>query len=170
MAFPFPSISGSCPICLSGCGAIYRGYYRRMVLCPAVPFFGFVAVRTGFCKLRRTRFALFPEFLVPLRSFSRVAFISLWQAWCESPQDIGTKFDRWFDALKDEVFLSFSTLYTQLQFILRQLRGDQGLFGVPPFSLTNLQALGQLPEPSIKQAVNHRAFGCIANNRIDPPP
>jgi hypothetical protein len=170
MDFRWPAIAGACPVCGGQCGAIYRGYYRRGVICPSALFVGFVAVRTGFCKARRKRFALFPEFLIPFRSFSRAAFDWLWRAWREQPAALGAAVDRWFDGFEREISLSISTLESQLRFILRQLHAGHLAFGIPPLAPGPASCGLNIPLPIGLRAVNHLAFGAVASLRIDPPP
>jgi len=170
MDFPFPAIGGACPVCGGRCGAIYRGYYRRGAICPAALFVGFVAVRTGFCKARRKRFALFPEFLIPFRSFSRTAFAWIWRAWRERPEALGAAVDRWFDPFEREISISISTLDSQLRFVLLQLRAGHITFGIPSLSLGPMDRGLSIPLAAGLRAVNHLAFGAVASSRIDPPP
>lgn len=170
MEFPFPAIAGDCPVCGLNCGAIYRGYYRRGVVCPAALFVGFVAIRTGYCKAKRRRFALFPEFLIPFRGFSRSAFVRLWKTWRETPRELATSVDRWFDGFEQEIFISISTLDSQLRFILAQFIAGYATFGIPAMSAGPLSQARAIPMASGLQAINHLAFGAVANSRIDPPP
>lgn len=170
MDFPFPEIAGACPVCGTACGAIYRGYYRRWVICPEALFVGRVAIRTAFCKCHKQRFALFPEFLIPFRSFSRVAFVLLWQAWKEKPGELVNAVDRWFHGLNQEVYLSIMTLYSQLQLILMQLRAGHLLFGIPSIPPGSIVSLLDIPPDHVEHAILHRAFGLAASSRIDPPP
>ncbi len=170
MDFPFPAIAGSCPICERSCGAIYRGYYRRGAICPQALFVGFVAVRTGYCKATGRRFSLFPDFLIPFRSFSRTAFLWLWRAWQENPRELGSTVDRWFDAFHQEISIALSTLDSQLRFVLTQLSAGQQVFDVPPLESVRLAEAWALPLASAERAIQHRAFGAVANLRIDPPP
>jgi hypothetical protein len=170
MEFPFPAISGSCPVCGRACGAIYRGYYKRWMICPRALFIGKLAIRTGFCRHEQKRFALFPEFLIPFRSFSREAFLKLWRAWKEKPGEVADSVDRWFDELDQEVCLSISTIYSQLKLILRQLRSGPRLFGTPPILPGGLLALLDISSAQVEGAIGHPAFGLAASLRIDPPP
>jgi hypothetical protein len=170
MDFPFPAIATACPVCGSACGAVYRGYYRRGAICPAALFVGFVAIRTGFCKANKRRFALFPEFLIPFRSFSRVAFLWLWKAWRESPRELGSAVDRWFDAFHREISIAVSTLDSQLRFTLRQIAAGHRAFDLPPLTSVRLAHGLELPVSTGVRAIRHSAFGAVANSRIDPPP
>jgi hypothetical protein len=170
MEFPFPAIAGACPVCGTACGAIYRGYYRRWVICPRALFIGWVAIRTAFCKHHRRRFALFPEFLIPFRCFSRAAFLRLWQEWREKPAELTDSVDRWFHELKQEVYLSAVTLYSQLRLILSQLRAGHALFDTAPILPGALTSLLDIPSDRVEHAILHRAFGTAASSRIDPPP
>jgi hypothetical protein len=131
---------------------------------------GFVAIRTGFCKATKRRFALFPNFLIPFRSFSRVAFLWLWEAWRNKPGALGSAVDRWFDSFHREISIAFSTLDSQLRFILRQISAGHLIFGLPPLTSVRLGYGLELPKSRGEQAIHHRAFGAVANSRIDPPP
>ena len=170
MEFPFPMIVGACPVCGRACGAIYRGYYRRWVICPQAVFIGWVAIRTAWCKHERRRFALFPEFLIPFRSFSREALLRLWQAWREKPSELMNSVDRWFHDSDREIYLSMATLYSQLRLILRQLRSGSLLLGTPPVIPGGLLSLHEISPAQVEQAILHRAFGLATSLRIDPPP
>ena len=170
MEFPFPLIRDLCPVCEKPCCAIYRGYYRRWVICPTLLFIGWIAIRTGFCKHKGRRFALFPEFLIPFRAFSRDGFLRLWRAWLEKPGDLANTVDEWFHELSQEVSFSVSTLQSQLRLILRQVRAGSGPLGMPACQLVRVSALCSLPSGSVDQAIRHRAFGVWASLRIDPPP
>jgi len=170
MDFPFPLIATACPVCGLNCGAIYRGYYRRGAICPAALFVGFVAVRTGYCKARRRRFALFPEFLIPFRSFSRTAFVYLWHAWQRCPREMAASVDRWFDECAQEVSIAMSTLDSQLRFVVRQIYAGHATFGIPPLAPGPILREPAIPLDSGLRAIQHLAFGAVANSRIDPPP
>lgn len=169
MEFPFPLIAGECPVCGRACGAIYRGYYRRWVVCPTLLFIGWVAVRTAFCKHHKHRFALFPNWLIPFRSFSREAFLKLWIKWREKPSELIDSVDRWFDDFEREVYISGATLHSQLRFILRQLRAASHLFA-PQISNGGLNALLHLTSVPIERVILNPAFGLACSLRIDPPP
>lgn len=170
MEFPFPEIISHCPICGRGCGAIYRGYYRRWGIVPEASYFGWIAVRTGFCKYHKRRFALFPEFLVPFRSFSRQAFSRLAHAWIRRGVAMIQEVDRWFSDREQEMYLAASTLYSQLRLIVRELRLGWARFKVPPFSGASVWDLKLVEPDSFDVSILHHAFGLGASSRIDPPP
>jgi len=140
------------------------------MICPRALFIGWVAIRTAYCLHHQRRFALFPEFLIPFRSFSRVALFRLWQAWRDKPGELADSVDRWFHGLDQEVYLSMATLSSQLQFILRQLRAGSLLFGTPAILPGGLLSLLNISPDSVERAILHRAFGLAASLRIDPPP
>jgi hypothetical protein len=170
MEFSFPAIAGACPVCGKACGAIYRGYYRRWMVCPLALFIGWVAIRTAFCKHHHRRFALFPGFLVPFRGFSREAMLRLWRAWQKNPAELVDSVDRWFHVLDCEVYLSLMTLYSQLRLILGQLRSGAALFGTPPLHPGGLSSILDIASNHIECAILHPAFGLATSLRIDPPP
>lgn len=170
MAYPFPAIAEACPICGRACGAIFRGYYRRWVVCPEAQFMGWLAIRTGYCKALRRRFALFPSFLVPFRGFSRAAILLVWRAWRNDAGKLQESVDGWIFGAGREVYLSLSTLYSQLQFLTRQAQAGQALFGTPAFSPNALCGLAGLDCHVVDAVICHPAFGVAANSRIDPPP
>lgn len=170
MEYPFPTIATACPICDKACGAIYRGYYRRWAIVPEAPFIGWVAIRTAECRRTGGRFALFPDFLIPIRSFSREAFSRLTRAWRGEAARIVDDVDRWFHGLDGEVYLSASTLYAQLHYVVRELRLGWGRFGLPPFHGVLIEDLACLDVGAISVAIAHPAFGLGASSRIDPPP
>ena len=170
MEFSFPEIASACPICGRACGAIYRGYYRRWVICPLALFIGFVAIRTAFCKHERRRFALFPNFLIPFRSFSREAFGRIWKLWREQSRGLMGSVDQWFHSLEQEVYLSASTIYSQLRLILRQFRGAPNWFNLPPMQPGGIGSLFDISVHDGGRAIEHRAFGLATSFRINPPP
>lgn len=170
MEFPFPAIRAACPVCGRACGAIYRGYYRRRAVIPEVPFLGWVAIRTAICGQTGARFALFPDFLIPIRSFSREAFARLTRAWLDSAARLVDEVDRWFHGLEGEVYLPASTLYAQLRFVVREIRLGWGRFGLAPFHGVLIEDLARLDAGVRDAAIAHPAFGLGASSRIDPPP
>ena len=170
MVFPFPAIAAACPVCGTACGAVYRGYYRRWGVVPEAPYVGWVAVRTAFCKRLGRRYALFPDFLIPIRTFSREAFLRLAQCWRVSAARFVEDVDRWFDTFEQEVYLSASTLYAQLRFVVRELRLGWPRFGIAPFHGRGLSELARLETSATRLAITHPAFGLGASSRIDPPP
>jgi hypothetical protein len=170
MDYPFPTISGACPICSRGCEAVYRGYYRRWAICPEAPWIGWVAIRTGYCKATRRRFALFPEFLITFRSFSRQALLWLYLCWSGTPDRLIQSVDAWFGEFHREVYLSLFTLYSQLRFLISQIRSGSQLFGIKASSFTTLYALRDLSPEKVESIILHPCFGLAANLRIDPPP
>ena len=169
MEFPFPAIAGDCPLCGLACGAIYRGYYRRWAICPQALFFGFLAIRTGLCRHYGRRFALFPEFLVSFRGFSRVAFLWLWRAWRKNPRNLLNSVDRWFDELAREVYISEQTLYSQLRLIWRQLHAGSLVFKTQSLPSGGVGALTALSVEAVEQAILHPAFGLLVILIFDPP-
>jgi hypothetical protein len=170
MAYPFPAISAVCPLCRRACGAVFRGYYRRWAVCPESQFMGWLAIRTGYCKALRRRFALFPSFLVPFRGFSRAAMLLVWQAWKSDASKLQESVDAWFFGLGREVYLSLWTLYSQLQFLTRQAQAGNALFGIPSFAPNSLCGLASLNAHDVELVILHPALGVVANSRIDPPP
>lgn len=170
MEYSFPAITTACPICGLACGAIYRGYYRRKAVVPEVPFVGWVAIRTAVCRRTGARFALFPDFLIPIRSFSREAFAQLARAWRKSAARLVDDVDRWFHGLEGEVYLPASTLYAQLRFVVRELRLGWRRFGLAPFHGVLIEDLSRIPAVATDSAIAHPAFGVVASSRIDPPP
>lgn len=65
MAYPFPVISASCPLCKAAGCAIWRGYYERNLFCSEMDFFGKVAIHCGVCRTKREFFSMQPSFLFP---------------------------------------------------------------------------------------------------------
>ncbi len=68
----WPDIHRECPVCGEGACATFRGYYQRLMFCPEleVPP-GLIAIRTSFCRRRRLRFTLLPDFLIRYRRITR---------------------------------------------------------------------------------------------------
>lgn len=169
MVFPFPAISSACPLCDLACGATYRGYYRRWGVIPEAPFLGWVAIRTGFCKYYQRRFALFPEFLVPFRSFSRQAFFRLTQSWIQRGIEMISDVDLWFSNLEQEVYLAVSTLYFQLRLVVRELRLGTSRLD-EPFYGTSVWDLREVSPPVFEACISDLGFGLSASSRINRPP
>lgn len=173
MAFPFPVISTACLVCGGPCGAIFRGYYRRWAIVPEIPFHGWVAIRTALCRRLGVRYAVFPAFLVPLRPFSREGFGRLADAWREHRGRLALEVDRWWVGLEREVYLAASTLYSQLRFIVGELRVSPvlAISGLPAVQrLRSIGDLADVPVPILRAGIAHLSFGCGASLRIDPPP
>jgi hypothetical protein len=171
MEFPFPAIAIACPVCGKPCGAIYKGYYRRWVICPWALFIGFIAIRTAYCKHERRRFALFPNFLIPFRSFSREAFSRLWNIWREDQTArLIDSVDEWFHDFEREVYFAASSIHSQLRLILRQFRGAPHWFGLPPLQPGGIISLLEVSIPDGAIAIQHKAFGLATSLRINPPP
>ena len=131
---------------------------------------GWLAIRTGFCRARSRRFALFPSFLVPFRGFSRGAMLLVWQAWKQDARKLQESVDAWVFGAGREVYLSLSTLYSQLRFLTRQAAAGRVLFAIPAFSPNALLGLASLESHHVEAVILHPAFGVAANSRIDPPP
>ena len=131
---------------------------------------GWLAIRTGYCKALRRRFALFPSFLVPFRGFSRAAMLLVWRAWRQDASKLQESVDGWASGLGREVYLSLSTIYSQLRLLTRQAAAGRVLFAIPPFSPNALCGLASLAPDHVDAVILHPAFGLAANSRIDPPP
>jgi len=114
MTYPFPEIRIKCPLCEESNCAIYKGYYRRFVMCPEMEIASWVAIRVGLCKSTKTRFALLPDFLIPRRKISRMGHELLLEYYKRSQQNIYATLDDWLDGLDDEFFLSRSTAMNYL--------------------------------------------------------
>jgi hypothetical protein len=173
MEFAFPSIAGDCPVCGTACGAVYRGYYRRWGVAPEAPFEGWIAIRTALCRRLGRRYAVFPSFLVPLRPFSREGFRRLVDAWRLGPRRLVDAVDAWWRGFEREVYLSISTLYSQLRFVVRELRVSHVLeiAAVPAVQrLRSVADLAEVPAAVVTAGIAHPSFGCGASLRIDPPP
>ena len=99
-----------------------------------------------------------------------MAFVWLWQAWRERPREWVASVDSWFDSLDREISLSLTTLDSQLRFLMQQLRAGHTMFGTPVLVPGPLSHLQDIPLDIGVRAVNHLAFGVVANSRIDPPP
>ncbi len=94
----------------------------------------------------------------------------LWRSWIKAPGVLVQAVDKWFEGIGREVYLSLSTLYSQLRFTSRQLHAGHTLFGVRHFSPTALSGALEVPQSEIEAAILHPAFGLAASSRIDPPP
>jgi hypothetical protein len=108
MKFAFPAISGQCPRCGQAACAVYRGYYRRLLLCPEMEFLGPVVIRTAYCRRRQERFALLPTFLIPRRRISRLGFERLREEAART-RCLNDLIDGWMTGLGDEFYLPRSS-------------------------------------------------------------
>ena len=79
------------------------------MLCPEMEFVGRIAVRMGLCQTRNTRFALFPDFLIPRRRVSRLGHQNLRSAHRRHPGKILNVIDECLEGLGDEFYLPRST-------------------------------------------------------------
>lgn len=114
----WPDVRASCPVCGAPACAVYRGYYERLAFCAELEFVGRLAVRTGFCKRRRARFSLLPDFLIPFRRLSRFSLDVLAGA-----RKAGARATAAIDALNsdlgEEFYLPLSTAYSYFAFAAR---------------------------------------------------
>ncbi|CAN5580965.1 hypothetical protein BH10PLA2_BH10PLA2_28670 [soil metagenome] len=110
----WPILAGHCPCCgQAGC-AIYRGYYTRFVFCPEMEFVGRLAIRTGFCRRLRRRFALLPDFLIPRRRISRLSYQALREAALLHQERLLPAIDELIAGLGEEFYLPRSTAHSYL--------------------------------------------------------
>jgi hypothetical protein len=114
MKYPFPDIRADCPVCGKRQCATYRGYYLRQVFCPEMEFIGKVAIRTAFCRHRKTRFTLFPDFLIRNRRISRISLTELQSQFQRHHQNIQMAIDDWTEGLGEEFYLPLSTAHEWL--------------------------------------------------------
>lgn len=96
--------------------------------------------------------------------------LSLWKAWASDPGGLTEFVDQWFANIGREVYLSLSTIYSQLRFLTRQLQAGHALFAITPFSPHALCGLINLDPRALESAILHPAFGLASSLRIDPPP
>lgn len=115
MQYPFPELGTRCPLCDGAGCAVYRGYYRRLLCCPEMEHFGRIVIRTAFCRTRRVRFALLPDFVIPRRRISRLGVARLTEArlapGCARMREA---IDDWMEGLSDEFYLPLSTAHAYL--------------------------------------------------------
>lgn len=116
MDYPFPVLAECCPLCEGAGCAIYRGYYRRGMICPEMEFVGPVVIRTGYCKTQGTRFALIPDFLFPRRRISRLGVERLKEAYgsTQTGRRLRAAIDEWMAGLGDEFYFPVSTAHSYL--------------------------------------------------------
>lgn len=110
----WPDLSPACPLCGSSDCAIYRGYYQRRLYCPELEYFGPVVIRTGYCKSKRVRFTLFPDFLMPHKRISFFSFRRLIECFKEQNHQLQQAIDQLLSDLGDEFYLPLSTAYSYL--------------------------------------------------------
>ena len=110
----WPAIQAQCPVCGgSGC-AVYRGYYTRFLFCAELEFIGRVAVRTGFCRRRRYRFTVLPDFMIHRRRLSRFSQCELSESFRRQGR-LQVAIDDLVAGLGEEFYLPLSTAYHYLQ-------------------------------------------------------
>lgn len=111
----WPDIKSRCPICgHSGC-ATYRGYYSRFLFCTELEFLGYLVVRTGYCKFKKIRFTLLPEFVIHRRRVSVFTQNRLREARA-SHQTLLAAIDELNSDLGEEFYLPISTANLILTF------------------------------------------------------
>lgn len=81
---------------------------------------GPVAVRTGYCRSRRRRFSLLPDFLIPYRRISRFALTALVEARLRPGARMSDAIDGLTGDLGEEFYLPLSTAYSCLKLHLSQ--------------------------------------------------
>jgi hypothetical protein len=110
----WPDLARECPLCgRTACG-IYRGYYTRFVLCPEMEFCGKIAVRVGFCKSEKRRFALLPDFLIRYRRLSRLSLRRFLECYRGASGRILPAIDEWTDGLGEEFHIPLSSAHAYL--------------------------------------------------------
>ncbi len=75
-----------------------------MFICPEMEFHGWLAIRTGYCKVKRRRFALIPDFIVPRLRISRLGLVRLLDCYRASGGQWLSALGQWTDGLNDEEF------------------------------------------------------------------
>ena len=110
----WPNLTLRCPRCGGVDCAVYRGYYTRLVFCPEMEFFGRLVIRTGYCKTKKLRFALLPDFLIPRRRISRLSHEALTAAFLLHSERLTNAIDELIAGLGDEFYLPRSTAHSYL--------------------------------------------------------
>jgi hypothetical protein len=62
MNYPFPDLKEKCLLGGYRCGARWKGYYTREVICSEVAYEGAVAIHVFHCKRERRDVSYFPDF------------------------------------------------------------------------------------------------------------
>lgn len=111
----WPKLVCECPYCGEPYCAIYRGYYKRFLLCPVMRFLGPVMIRTGYCKTKKVRFTLFPDFLIRNIRISILGLLAFLSGLKSHNNSVMLAIDECTSKLKEEFYLPISTAYTYLK-------------------------------------------------------
>lgn len=76
-----------------------------------------MVIRTAFCKTLKTRYALFPDFLIPRRRVSRLTLESLLEKRRQYPNRLIDAIADLLVGLDDEFYLPLSTAYVYIKLI-----------------------------------------------------
>lgn len=111
----WPDISQICPICGHSNCAVYRGYYSRFLYCTELEFVGRIALRTGYCKFKKLRFTLLPDFMSHRRRMSLFTMSRLYEARGRH-QTLSAAIDEINSDLGEEFYLPMSSASLALKF------------------------------------------------------
>ena len=110
----WPDLERECLLCGEGKCAVYRGYYTRFLFCPEMEFSGRVVIRMGYCRRRKGRFALLPDFVIRLRRVSRLSLAQFRDCHARAGGKIQAAIDAWTEGLGEEFYVPLSTGYGYL--------------------------------------------------------
>lgn len=88
------------------------------MFCPEIEVFGEIVIRTAFCKRLKTRYALFPDFLIPGRRISRLSLESLQACRRSHPHCLRDAIDELLEGLDEEFYLPLSTSYVYIKLVI----------------------------------------------------
>lgn len=111
----WPDISQVCPICERSLCAVYRGYYTRFLFCTELEFVGRIVVRTGYCKAKKLRFTLLPDFITYRRRMSFFTISRLNEA-RRRHKTLSAAIDEINSDLDEEFYLPMSSASLALKF------------------------------------------------------
>lgn len=110
----WPILAQQCPCCGRASCAVYRGYYTRFLFCPEMEFVGRLVIRTGYCKRKRRRFALLPDFVIRYRRVSALSLGRFHECYRGANGRILPAIDEWIGDLGDEFHIARSTAHSYL--------------------------------------------------------
>lgn len=77
-------------------------------------FVGRVVVRTGYCRNRKVRFSLLPDFLIRNRRVSRLGLAGIQAYYRSQSNNLKKAIDEWTEGLGEEFYVPLSTAHEWL--------------------------------------------------------
>lgn len=131
----FPPIRLECPVCTRPGCAIWKGYYKRTLVC--ILFDGVITIlcRKGWCKTTKTHFSYLPDFVIPRMKWSIPLLIQMIEDYLKSYS---------INQVIPSHEMAISTLYWILQFLISHFRIHATHCNLPPLACNSIHELKKI--------------------------